>query len=618
MYESGERELNAGKRFRNGSVGGGNGVLTSVDKPQLRVRFTEPEKESEPEQEEPLDEAAQIEQRRKRREAIKAKHRDQQTSLLTQTLTMSRSSLPSTPATESRHMLILRLQDRLLTLTDDSGTPSSQTSASTSRQGSPILLAVSTDSDLANSSTFVREDEALSAADYDPMADVREARSHITTQALEEEISAAAYDETEAGRQDVLVPDSNTFAPPAATIAVEGDDGFDMFADQDDDMFADDPSPVESQAKQQLKAVPISNAIKALDMSMLDDVDDPEGYYKVNLGELLDSRYQVQATLGRGMFSAVVRAFDQTLQKVVAIKMIRHNETMRKAAAKEIAILNQLNAADPDDRKHIVQLERSFEHKGHLCMVFENLSINLREILKKFGRDVGINIQAVRAYAHQMFLALSLLRKCNILHADLKPDNILVNEARTLLKVCDLGSASDTSENEITPYLVSRFYRAPEIILGMPLDQGIDMWSVGCTLFELYTGKILFTGRSNNQMLKAIIECRGKFPTRALRRAQLAGLHFEPDGSFRSVERDPSTGRDHVRVLPLVKPTRDLRQRVLAAGGGGTGGGTGKHGDEAKDLNLLIDLLDKCLILNPERRLTPTDALKHPFLQRKP
>ena len=59
-------------------------------------------------------------------------------------------------------------------------------------------------------------------------------------------------------------------------------------------------------------------------------------------------------------------------------------------------------------------------------MVFENLSINLREVLKKFGRDVGINIKAVRAYAQQIFLGLGLLRKCNILHADLKPDNILV------------------------------------------------------------------------------------------------------------------------------------------------------------------------------------------------
>jgi serine/threonine-protein kinase PRP4 len=89
--------------------------------------------------------------------------------------------------------------------------------------------------------------------------------------------------------------------------------------------------------------------------------------------------------------------------------------------------------------------------------------MNLREVLKKFGKDVGLNIRAVRVYAQQLFLALSLLKQCDILHADIKPDNILVNESKNVLKLCDLGSASDVSESEITPYLVSRFYRAPEI-----------------------------------------------------------------------------------------------------------------------------------------------------------
>ena len=89
--------------------------------------------------------------------------------------------------------------------------------------------------------------------------------------------------------------------------------------------------------------------------------------------------------------------------------------------------------------------------------------MNLRDVLKKFGKDVGINIKAVRVYAQQLFLSLSLLKRCNILHADIKPDNVLVSESKNILKLCDLGSASDASDNEITPYLVSRFYRAPEI-----------------------------------------------------------------------------------------------------------------------------------------------------------
>jgi serine/threonine protein kinase len=89
--------------------------------------------------------------------------------------------------------------------------------------------------------------------------------------------------------------------------------------------------------------------------------------------------------------------------------------------------------------------------------------MDLRQVIKKFGKENGLNIKAVRVYAQQLLQSLALLKKVNLIHSDIKPDNILVTENKNILKLCDLGSASDASENEITPYLVSRFYRAPEI-----------------------------------------------------------------------------------------------------------------------------------------------------------
>lgn len=265
--------------------------------------------------------------------------------------------------------------------------------------------------------------------------------------------------------------------------------------------------------------------------------------------------------------------------------------------------------ADPEDKKHIIRLERHFEHKNHLCMVFESLSLNLREVLKRFGRDVGINIRAVRIYAQQLFLSLSLLRKCNILHADIKPDNILVNESKNGLKLCDLGSASDAADNEITPYLVSRFYRAPEIILGLTYDYALDMWSIGCTLYELYTGKILFPGRSNNQMLRLMMELRGKFNHKMIRKGQFANLHFDDDFNFVGVEKDRMTGNEAIKTLNIpMKATRDLRSRLMPTS-------AGRSAEEVKILNSFLDLLDRCLHLNPERRITPKDALVHPFIR---
>ena len=132
-----------------------------------------------------------------------------------------------------------------------------------------------------------------------------------------------------------------------------------------------------------------------------------------------------------------------------------------------------------------------------------------------------------------------------------------VSENRNVLKICDLGTAIDrsdaaTAHTEITPYLVSRFYRAPEIILGMPYDYGVDMWSIGCTLYELYTGKILFTGDSNNQMLKAIMEIRGRVTPKLYKRGQLSGVHFDDMGQFVSVERDKVLGKVRLSIFPFL------------------------------------------------------------------
>ena len=173
------------------------------------------------------------------------------------------------------------------------------------------------------------------------------------------------------------------------------------------------------------------------------------------------------------------------------------------------------------------------------------------------------------------------------------------------MKICDLGSASDISDNEITPYLVSRFYRAPEIILGIPYDYAIDTWSIGCTLYELYTGKILFPGRSNNQMLRLMMECRGRFPGKMLRKAHFVSSYFNEQMVFMSQEVDSVTGKEVAKLLNIQKPVRELRQRV---------GNTASAG-EAALLASFVDLLGRCLELSPEKRITPAEAFRHPFIK---
>lgn len=434
---------------------------------------------------------------------------------------------------------------------------------------SPAALDIATDQDLINTHGKIRdaEDDGPSAADYDPTADMREdeMRDELRNGNIGPHGEVLPPEE-----KAEIAPKEEPQAPPVQTSG-DDDDDLDMFAeDFDEDKFAA-PKP-DAQLDMSADDRNLPAALAEPSQGGILEGDDKDGYYKIRIGEVMNGRYQVQSTLGKGMFSGVARAIDITTKNSVAIKMMRNNDALRKGGYVEIAILEKLNQADPENRKHIVKFERHFEHKGHLCLAFENLSLNLREVLRKFGNNVGINLPATRAYAHQMFVALAHMRKCTIIHADIKPDNILVsfpsvpiarpltnsiqvNESRNVLKICDLGTAIDrsdaaTAHNEITPYLVSRFYRAPEIILGMPYDYSVDMWSIGCTLYELYTGKILFTGDSNNQMLKAIMEIRGKFSAKLFKRGQLSHLHFDDMGNFVSVEQDKTLGK--VRCFLLV------------------------------------------------------------------
>uniref|UniRef100_A0A671XUG9 Serine/threonine-protein kinase PRP4 homolog n=1 Tax=Sparus aurata TaxID=8175 RepID=A0A671XUG9_SPAAU len=378
----------------------------------------------------------------------------------------------------------------------------------------------------------------------------------------------------------------------------------DMFTESDD-MFAADFDSA------RMRAAGVGKDFKE-NPNLRDNWTDAEGYYRkwVNIGETLDKRYDVYGYTGQGVFSNVIRARDTARAgQEVAVKIIRNNELMQKTGLKELEFLKKLNDADPDDKFHCLRLFRHFYHKQHLCLVFEPLSMNLREVLKKYGKDVGLHIKAVRSYSQQLFLALKLLKRCNILHADIKPDNILVNESKTILKLCDFGSASHVADNDITPYLVSRFYRAPEIIIGKPYDYGIDMWSVGCTLYELYTGKILFPGSSNNHMIKLAMDLKGKMPNKMIRKGLFKDQHFDQNLNFLYIEVDKVTEREKVTVMSTINPTKDLLTDMI--------GGQRLPEDQRKKVMQLKDLLDGTLMLDPAKRISINQALQHPFIQEK-
>lgn len=125
----------------------------------------------------------------------------------------------------------------------------------------------------------------------------------------------------------------------------------------------------------------------------------------------------------------------------------------------------------------------NFEFRNHIALVFEFQAMNLRETLYKFGKDVGINIGAVRMYARQLLSALRHLADLKIVHGDIKLDNILCSEDLKQVTLCDFGSAFLETDKDIKPttYIVSRFYRAPEIILGLTCKNAISRIPFNCS-----------------------------------------------------------------------------------------------------------------------------------------
>uniref|UniRef100_K3WT40 non-specific serine/threonine protein kinase n=1 Tax=Globisporangium ultimum (strain ATCC 200006 / CBS 805.95 / DAOM BR144) TaxID=431595 RepID=K3WT40_GLOUD len=392
--------------------------------------------------------------------------------------------------------------------------------------------------------------------------------------------------------------------PPKAPVAAV--DEFDMF----------------SMAELDDAAMPSSPGMSALtvnEASMQSNCDDPEGYYNTTVGEVLNGSYRVLGIVGKGVFSTVLRCARIIQSKderdVVAVKLIRNNDVMRDAAQTEVRLLKELGEKDPRDKKHCVRLLDTFEHRNHVALVFEPMQMNVREAMKKFGGKGGISIQAVRVFSKHLLIALNHLESCSIVHADIKPDNILLDEKQTTIKLCDLGSAFkvDEGKQDPTPYLVSRFYRAPEIVLGLPYDKSVDMWSVGCCLYEMFTGKVMFPGSTNNEMLKLFMELKGKIPNKLIKKHRTAYIeqfqmepHFTEDLKFCSRESDRVTGKPILRLMDTVKAKNDLGNQLMSAK---------SSTDDRKLVLELRNLLERMFTLDPTKRISVREALAHPFVK---
>uniref|UniRef100_A0A8C6Q4I2 Protein kinase domain-containing protein n=1 Tax=Nothobranchius furzeri TaxID=105023 RepID=A0A8C6Q4I2_NOTFU len=231
--------------------------------------------------------------------------------------------------------------------------------------------------------------------------------------------------------------------------------------------------------------------------------------------------------IGSGSFGTVVKCAKEGTDEMVAIKVFSKKKLCY--AKEEVIVHNQLSVLDPD-KHNLIRFIDSFAFEESFCLVFELLYLSLADLLEQPDYE-RLSFSYIRPIANQMLVALQALKSIGITHTDVKPDNIMLvhqNPQSVRVKLIDFGMARKTAELSDDSLMQADGYRAPEVILGLPRDEGIDMWGLGCTLAFLYAGQQLFSENDYDAM-RCIARCIGLPDTNMLENGKYVDRIFKVD-----------------------------------------------------------------------------------------
>jgi len=294
----------------------------------------------------------------------------------------------------------------------------------------------------------------------------------------------------------------------------------------------------------------------------------------------VSERYELIQKLGKGAYGIVWKALDKKYKQIVALKKVFdafHNATDAQRTYREVMFLQELNG-----HENIIRLRNIIkaENNKDLYLVFDHMEADLHHVIR-----ANILEEVHKQYIiYQLLKGLKYIHSAGLIHRDLKPANILIN-SDCQIKLGDFGlarsvaSSGEDTNIKLTDYVATRWYRAPEILLGSTkYSKAVDMWSVGCILGELIVGKAIFQGTSTLNQIEKVLELIGK---------------PKPE-DIESIDSPHAA-----TILSSINVQKKKSFQSFFAGAS----------------EIALDFIRKLLVFNPHHRLTVEEALKHKYLE---